>query len=86
VEKRVNKILVNSLAMDGALSTIERYSLAVELATYLQQHQMNTRIAFVSKPPMTDGFGVHVAQNRGVTTEVFSTQQAALNWLDKWPS
>ena len=47
---------------------------------------MNTRIAFVSKPPMTDGFGVHVAQNRGVTTEVFSTQQAALNWLDKWPS
>jgi hypothetical protein len=29
---------------------------------------------------------VLVGQNRGVTTEMFSSQQKALNWLDKWPS
>ncbi len=85
-KKEVNKILVNSLAVDGGLSTLERYSLGVEVAAYLKQRQMNPRLAFVGKLPTTDGFGVRVGQNRGVSTEVFSSQQEALNWLDKWPS
>ena len=85
-EKGVNKILVNNLAMDGELSTMERYRLGVELAAYLKQCQMNPWLATVGKPPGMDGFGVRVAQNRGVTVEIFSTQQEALNWLEKWPS
>ena len=80
-EKQVNTILVNGLALDGEFSTLERYSLGVEVAAYLKQRQMNIRIAFVGKPPTVDGFGVRVAQNRGVTVNVFSSQQAALNWL-----
>jgi hypothetical protein len=84
-KKEVNKILVNSLAVDGELSTLERYRLGVEVAAYLKQHQMDPRLAFVGKPPTTDGFGVRVGQNRGVNTEVFSSQQEALHWLDKWP-
>jgi hypothetical protein len=84
-EKEVSKILVNTLAVDGELSTFERYRLATGLVAHLRQREMNARIAFVGKPPTTNGFGVRVAQNRDVTTEVFDTQQAALNWLDKWP-
>jgi hypothetical protein len=46
---------------------------------------MLPRLAFVGKPPTMDGFGVRVAQNRDVFTEIFSSQQAAQEWLDKWP-
>ena len=85
-EKEVNKILVNALGVDGELATVERYRLGTEVTAYLKQRQMSPRLAFVGKPPAVDGFGVRVAQNRGITTEVFSSQQEALRWLDKWPS
>jgi hypothetical protein len=85
-EKQVNKILVNGLAVDGELSTVERYSVGVEVVAYVKQRQMLPRIAFLGKPPAIDGFGVRVAQNRGLTAKIFSSQQDALNWLDKWPS
>jgi len=85
-EKQVNKILVNSLSVDGELSTLERYQIGVEVAAYIMQRQMNPRLAFVGQPPAIDGFGVRVARNRGMTVEVFSSQQEALNWLDNWPS
>jgi len=85
-EKEVSKILVNALAVDGELATVDRYRLGTEIAAYLKQRQMSPRLAFVGKPPAVDGFGVRVAQNRGITTEVFSSQQEALRWLGKWPS
>jgi hypothetical protein len=85
-EKEVSKILVNALAVDGELATVERYRLGTEVTAYLKQRRMSPRLAFVGKPPTVDGFGVRVAQNRGITTEVFSGQLEALRWLDKWPS
>jgi hypothetical protein len=85
-EKEVNKILTSTLAMEGELSTFERYGLGVEVAAYIKQRQMNPRLAFVGKPPTMDGFGVRVGQNRGLATAMFSSQQEALNWLDRWPS
>ena len=85
-EKQVNRILVNSLAVDGEFSTVDRYQIGVEVAEYIMQRQMNPKLAFVGKPPAIDGFGVRVAKNRGMTVEVFSNQQEALNWLDIWPS
>jgi hypothetical protein len=85
-EKEVNKILVNALAVDGKISTLERYRLGVEVVAYLGKLEMNPTLTFVGKPPTIDGFGVLVAQNRGVGTEVFSSQQKALSWLDKRPS
>ena len=85
-EKEVSKILVNALAVDGELATVDRYRLGTEVTAYLKQRQMSSRLAFVGKPPAVDGFGVRVAQNRGITTEVFSSQQEALRWLGKWPS
>jgi len=85
-EKEVKKILVNALALDGELATVERYRLGVEVAEYLHQRHMSPRLAFVGKAPTMDGFGVRVAQNRGLTVEMFSTEQEALSWLDKWAS
>jgi dihydroxyacetone kinase len=85
-EKEVKKILVNALAIEGALSTFERYRLAIGVVAYLKQRGMNPRLAFVGKLPTTDGFGVRVAQNRDVTAGTFSSPQEALDWLDKWPS
>jgi len=85
-EKDVSKILVNVLAVDGELSTFERYDLATGSVAHLRQREMNPKIAFVGKPPTMDGFGVRVGQNRDVVTEAFSSQQQALNWLNLWPS
>ena len=84
-EKGINKILVNTLAADGVLSTVERYQLAVEVTAYIKQRQMNPRLAFVGKPPTSDGFGVRVAQNRDLVTSMFSSRQEAINWLNGWP-
>ena len=84
-EKHVNKILVNALALDGTVSELNRYNVAVELSTCLRQRGWNYRLAIVGKSPTVDGFGVRVAQNRGLTAEHFSTEQEALNWLKRWP-
>jgi hypothetical protein len=86
IEKQISKILVNTLAMGGELSIIDRHLLAVEVVEYAKRQQMVPRLAFVGKLPTLDGFGVRVAQNRGLTTDMFSSQQEALNWLEKWPS
>ena len=83
VEKQADRILVNMLAVDGDLTTTERYHLGVEVAAYLRQRKVSPKIAFAGKPPAADGFGVRVSQNRGVLTEMFSSEQEALNWLSK---
>ena len=82
-EKQVNKMLVNTLAMDGGLSPLESYYLGVQVAAYLKQRKMNPRLAIVGKPPTIDGLGLGVARNRRVTAETFPSEQAALDWLDK---
>jgi hypothetical protein len=81
----IDKILINTLAADGELAVFERYGLGVEAASYLSQREMNLNLAFVGTPPTMDGFGVRVAQNRGVVAKTFSTPQEALKWLDESP-
>jgi plasmid maintenance system antidote protein VapI len=85
-EKKVTKILVTTLAVNGELSTFDRYQLGSQFAEYIREHQMNPRVAFVGKRPTTDGFGARVAQNRGMVAEVFYNLQDAINWLARWPS
>lgn len=83
-EKQVDKILVNGLSMEGELPTLDRYQLGAEIAAYLKQHGMNHRLAIDGKAPSLNGFAVRVAENRGVTTAMFSSEQEALNWLSAW--
>jgi hypothetical protein len=85
-EKQVNKILFNGLPMGGSISTLDRYKLGVEMAAYLNPDKMNLKLAFVGKPPTMDGFAAQVAQNRDVLIEMFSSEQEALNWFERWSS
>jgi hypothetical protein len=84
--KQVSKILVNTLAAKGELSTLDRYDIATGVVEQARQREMNPKIAIVGKPPTMDGFGVRVGQNRNMNAEAFSAQQPALNWLNRWPS
>jgi hypothetical protein len=38
-QKQVNRILIDMLAVDGTLTTLEWYDLAKQVATYIQQQQ-----------------------------------------------
>ena len=81
---QVSRILVDTLAVEGVLTTMERYHLALEAVAHAKQGKMNPKIAIVGAPPTTDGFCVRVAQNRGLTTDLFPTRQLALRWLEAW--
>jgi hypothetical protein len=81
---QVSRILVETLAVEGVLTTMERYRLALEAVAHANQGTMNPKIAIVGTPPTSDGFCLRVAQNRGLTTELFPTRQHALRWLEAW--
>jgi hypothetical protein len=80
-EKQVIGILLNGLAMDGTLSILDRYRVAVEIMAYLREFRMHPKLAIVGKPPTLNDFGVMVARNRGLAAKFFSSQQEAMNWL-----
>jgi hypothetical protein len=84
-ENRVTRILVDALAVDGELAVFERYQLGSELGSYLEQRQMNFKMAVVGGPPAVTGFAVRVLQNRDIVARTFSDQREALNWLEKHP-
>jgi len=81
LEERVNLILVDTLAVEGKLTTFDRYRLGTETVAHFRSRHMHPRIALVGKPPAADGFGVLVAKNRWVDAEMFSDRPEALNWL-----
>jgi hypothetical protein len=85
-EKGIHKILVDTQATDGEMSTTDRFQLGSMFAAHVGQPTTLPRLAIVGKPPTVDGFAVRVAQNRGLSVEVFSSQQDALRWLGSWPS
>jgi len=78
---RLHLILIDALAMDGKLTTFERYRLASKTETYFRFRQFHPRIAVVGNPPSVDGFGALVGKNRWVAVEIFSNRAQALSWL-----
>src|SRR5262249_38395770 len=81
LEKQVNLILIDALALEGKLTSFEKYRLGTGTVTYFLSSLMHSRIACVGKPPFMDGLGVLVAKNRWVAAEMFSNRHEALNWL-----
>ena len=79
---QVSRILVETLAVEGVLTAMERYRLAVEAVAHAERGKMAPKIAIVGTPPTSEGFCVFVAQNRGLTTEMFPTRREALRWLE----
>src|SRR5215813_5126019 len=66
LQKGLVRILVDTLGVQGGITTIDRYTLGVELIAYCGDHKFSPRLAFIGQPPVTDGFGVLVAKNRGL--------------------
>jgi hypothetical protein len=55
LEERVNLILVDTLAVEGKLTTFDSYKLGTETVAHFRSRHMHPRIALVGKPPV-DGF------------------------------
>ena len=75
--------LVNATALGGfdTPGVFERYAM---FTRWVQCAGMSLRIAFVVRSSFIDHqkIGVLIAQNRGLTGEVFADEASALKWLD----
>jgi hypothetical protein len=85
-ERGFGKVLVDCLAVDGALSVVDRYELGEEIAEYCKNRSMIPSVALLGKPPLMTGFYAQVAWNRGVLVKAFSERQAAVEWFDEFGS
>ena len=77
LQKGLVRILVDTLGVQGVPTAIDRYILGVKLIAYCADHKFWPRLAVVGQPPVTDGFGVLVAKNRGLITETFPNWKEA---------
>jgi hypothetical protein len=79
----LSDLLVNTTALSGfpTPDVFARYSLASKWA---ESAGAAMRVAVVARPELIDPqkIGVLMAQNRGVNGDVFSTESAAIAWLD----
>ena len=80
-ERQLHKVLIDCLAIQGQLTTLERYQLGTWAARYIHQLGINLRTAFLGVPPVVDGFGLLVARNRGLNAQLFSAIPDAQKWL-----
>jgi hypothetical protein len=80
---QVRDLLVDTTALDGFPSpdTFQRFLAAVEWA---DEASGRVRLAMVARPEMIDPakFGVTVAGNRGLVTNIFTAEEAARDWLE----
>lgn len=76
-------LVVNTLGLTGfePLRTFERYAMA---SKWVESAGAALRVAWVLRPDLIDPqkIGVVIAQNRGASGEVFTTEAEALAWLD----
>jgi hypothetical protein len=81
----LESLLVNTNGLTGFSppSIFDRHALAVKWAEAVGA---SLRVAIVARPELIDPekIGVVMAQNRGVSGDVFATEPAALAWLDTW--
>jgi hypothetical protein len=79
----IRELLVDTTALIGFPSpdTLQRFLAAVEWAA---AGRSDVILAMVARAEMIDPdrFGVIVARNRGLTSNIFTTEQEARAWLD----
>jgi hypothetical protein len=82
---QVRDLLVDTTALIGFPSpdTFQRFLAAVEWA---EEAGGSLRLAMVARAEMIDPkkFGVTVAANRGLVSNIFTTEVEARAWLDTW--
>lgn len=80
-------LLVDATALTGFSSpdTFQRFLAVVEWA---EEARGSVRLAMVARPEMIDPhkFGVTVAVNRGLVSNIFTTEREARAWLDARPN
>jgi hypothetical protein len=86
---RPSKMLIDTLQVEGEMSTMDRYNLATLSAKKYLEAKLagkipGCRFAFVGSNPLVDPkrFGETVAVNRGINLRVFTEMKEALAWLD----
>jgi hypothetical protein len=83
---RARDLLVDTTALTGFPSpnTFQRFLAAVEWA---EEARGRLRLAMVARAEMIDPqkFGVTVAANRGLVSNIFTTEVEARAWLDTRP-
>ena len=81
--QQLRELLVDTTALIGFSSpdTFQRFLAAVQWA---EEAHGQLRLAMVALPEMIDPqkFGVTVAANRGLVSNIFTTEAEALAWLD----
>ena len=81
--KELDELLVDTTAWTGFASpdTFQRFLAAVAWA---EEARGRLRLAMVARPEMIDPrkFGVLVAANRGLVSNIFPTEAEARAWLD----
>jgi len=80
-ERGFDKILMDFMAVTGALSATDLYDIGRAMAEYCTSRSICPKVAVIGNSPTVTGFGAHVAWNRGLTSMTFSESQPALNWL-----
>jgi hypothetical protein len=81
-DKGCDRILFDCSAVEGELTTHERFLFGEEAARHEHAGSFHPRIALLGTLPAVDGFGVLVARNRGMNAKAFSVREEALKWLD----
>jgi len=81
LQKKLTRILVDTLAAEGVTTTLDRYKLGVKLVNYCDENKLWPVLAFIGQPPVVNGFGVLVARNRGLAIEQFPNWKQALEWM-----
>ena len=84
VERDLGLVLVDFLAVQGELSTLELYELGRTIGEYAARKFPGLKVATVGCPPLVNGFAAQVASNRGLSAETFSDQQQAVAWLSRF--
>ena len=76
-----DKILFDCLALEGELSSEERFELGKTIGEHCQCFLRIPRVALIGQPPSVTGLGARIATNRGMTVETFVEQGTGLDWL-----
>ncbi|HEX8913108.1 MAG TPA: hypothetical protein VF796_12180 [Humisphaera sp.] len=84
-EQQADDVLVDTTGLTGFAppGTVERY---LAVTQWAHEARGRLRLAIVARRDMIDPqkFGVTVAANRGLVSDIFDTEADARAWLDAW--
>jgi len=82
---RVRNLLVNTTALSG-FSSPQQFERFLAAVAWAEESMGGVHLAMVARPEMIhpQKFGVLVAANLGLVSNIFTTEVEARAWLDAW--